>query len=80
MRNSIPKTNHDGAKCADVAALSCPIQKRDQHPNACDAGHRIESEVQLRDPWLEKLKNNAIEENEQRNIDRFWAMRAISQG
>ena len=80
MRNSIPKTNHHGAKREDVAALACSIQKRDKRPNACDAGHRIEAEAQLRDPWLEKLKNKMIEENEQRNIDRFWAMRAISQG
>jgi hypothetical protein len=53
-------------------------QKRDKRPDACDAEHWIEAGAQLRDKRLEKLKNEAIEENEQRHIDRFWATRAIS--
>jgi hypothetical protein len=80
MSNRIPQTNHRKRKSGEIAALACPTQKRDKCPNACDAKHWIEAEAQLRDTRLEKLNNKAIEENEQRNIDRFWTMRAISQG
>ena len=80
MRNSMPKTNHHGAKREDVAALACPIQKRDKRPIACDAEHWIETEVRLRDTRLEKLKNKSIEEHERRNLYGFPAMRAITRG
>ena len=80
MRNSVPRADRHNPNCEDIVALPHLVWERAARVEDHNAEYWIQAETQLQAKRLAELRQEAITECEQRNLDRLWVMRAISRG